>query len=80
MGISSNKERESSDHEETGKDLEETSIKLTSVKAKKDVAEQVRVYCFLHRIKMSDFTSAALEEKLGDFKRRLEELRKVESL
>ena len=55
----------------------EQTIKLTSIKIKKEVAELVRIYCLFNNIKMADFSSEILEKRLKEFKENLERLRKI---
>ncbi len=72
MGVSTNQERES----QQGKESEQHSIELTSIKVKKETAELLRIYCVFNNKKMTDFVSEILQSELTDFQKRLAEWKK----
>ncbi|VVB81424.1 Uncharacterised protein [uncultured archaeon] len=49
--------------------------KLASLMVDRETANLVHTYCVFHDVKMQDFVSQALREKLGDFEARLKQLR-----
>ena len=48
-----------------------------NIKVDKTIATLIGVYCKLNNLKIIDFATSVLSEKLKDFEERLKELRKL---
>lgn len=53
------------------------SKKLSTLQVDKRTQLLIRQYCFIHRINMKKFVNKLANEKLGSFKKMLEEIKKV---
>jgi len=53
------------------------SCQTAKIHVSPEVADLVKIYCVLHRIKMVDFATEVLRRELKDFRHDLEILRKV---
>jgi len=53
------------------------SSELTTITVNKEIAKLLHTYCVFHDLKVSDFVTQLIEEKLSSFKERLKELRKL---
>jgi len=50
---------------------------ISTLKIDKSTQQLIRQYCFIHRINMKGFVEKLANERLEDFKKRLDELRKI---
>ena len=51
--------------------------KISTLQISKDTQQLIRQYCFLHKLNMKNFIDELANEKLEDFKKRLDELKKL---
>jgi hypothetical protein len=51
--------------------------KVSTLAVSKETQRLIREYCFIHQINMKKFVDRMAKEKLTDFKKAIEELRKL---
>ncbi len=52
------------------------ATRIRNIKIHKETAELLRIYCILHKRKVTEFTTRILDHQLEDFKKQIERMRK----
>lgn len=50
---------------------------ISTLQVNKETQQLIRQYCFLHKMEMKDFIEKITHERLSSFKKKLDELKKL---
>jgi hypothetical protein len=57
--------------------VEQDQARVTNIKVPKEIADLARIYCIFNNKTLRDFTASLLERELEDFRKKLENLKKL---